>query len=317
MRSRNQEPSGSHLTSDFGLLSVLACALLAAGCPSKAPQDANARNGNTSTVKPQTSNASATSVAYYGYRVIREYPHDPCAFTQGLAYGDGFLYEGTGLYGQSKLIKRDFKTWQVVKQIDLPGLYFGEGITLVGDRIIQLTWQEHTGFVYDKNTLAQTGQFTLATEGWGLTYDGRHLILSDGSNTLSLLDPNTFAQAGQIRVAERHRPIRLLNELEYIPGTAAVAGYVPPRDSEGRAVAGAGSIYANILGATSIVILAPQTGAVTGWINLAGLYTPPADGEGNFVLNGIAYLPESTHLLITGKCWTKMFEIELVPQSRH
>jgi glutaminyl-peptide cyclotransferase len=284
-----RQPSKIALHSSVLVFSLL----LAGGCPSKTSQDANERSGKPSTMNPQTSNRPAPPVvARYGYKVVKEYPHDPCAFTQGLVYENGFLYEGTGLYGQSKLIKRNFKTWDIVKQIDLPGIYFGEGIALVGDRIVQLTWQEHAGFVYDKNTLAQISHFVVTTEGWGLTFDGSRLILSDGTNTLSFLDPNTFARTGQIRVMDRSRMVRLLNELEYIDG----------------------SIYANILGDWSIAILSPQTGNVTGWINLAGLYTPPPDAQDNFVLNGIAWLPESKHLLVTGKCWTKMFEIELVPQ---
>jgi glutamine cyclotransferase len=281
--------------------------LLTAGCPSKTPKDGDSRAqekaGSTpSYAIPQApAGARPPSIPTYGYRVIREYPHDPCAFTQGLIYENGYLYEGTGLYGQSKLIKRDFKTWAIVKQIQLPAWYFGEGITLVGDQIIQLTWQEHTGFVYDKNTFKQIGQFTVATDGWGLTYDGRRLILSDGTNVLYFLDPNTFAETGQLHVAERTRLIRFINELEYID------------DPNAHRLGPAGpQVYANILGDNRIVILSPQTGNVTAWIDLTGLYTPPPDTQDNFVLNGIAYLPESKHLLVTGKCWTKMFEIVLI-----
>jgi glutaminyl-peptide cyclotransferase len=249
-----------------------------------------------------------SSVARYGYKLIREYPHDPCAFTQGLVYENGFLYESTGLYLQSKLIKRNFKTWEVVKQIDLPGIYFGEGIAIVGDRLIQLTWQEHVGLVYDKNTLAQTGHFAVTTEGWGLTYDGSRLILSDGSNTLSFLDPNTFATTGQVRVSDRARIVRLVNELEYVAS--------PPSGAMDSQPGAAGPrIYANILGAWLIAILDPQTGNVTGWIDLTGIYTPAPDAQDNYVLNGIAWLPETRHFLVTGKCWSKMFEIELVRQN--
>ncbi len=273
---------------------VLFCLLLlAAGCPSKPPQDANAPGRKPSTAGRQTAEASPSALAYYRYRVIKEYPHDPCDFTQGLVYDNGFLYEGTGLYGQSRLTQRDFTTLQIVKQIRLPSQYFGEGVALVGNRIIQLTWQEHTGFVYDKNTLHELTRFSFATEGWGLTYDGRRLILSDGSDRLFFLDPNTYAPTGQVRVTDRGRPLREINELEYIDG----------------------AVYANILGANYIAIIAPQTGAVTGWIDLTGLYTPPVNPEGNFVLNGIAWLPKTRHLLVTGKCWTKMFEIELVRKT--
>jgi glutamine cyclotransferase len=212
-----------------------------------------------------------------------------------MVYEDGYLYEGTGLYGQSALIKRDFKTWKIVKMIRLPDRYFGEGVALVGDHVIQLTWREHTGFVYDKETFRELRQFSYNMEGWGLTYDGTRLILSDGSDTLYFLDPNTFSTETQnpasVQVRDQGRPIHYINELEYIDGL----------------------IYANILGANYIAIISPQTGAVTGWINLTGLYTPAPSDEGNHVLNGIAYLPQSKHLLVTGKCWTRLFEIELVP----
>ncbi len=315
-----------HQPSRITLPSLFICPLLflVGGCPSKTPQNGEQK----SEVRDQRSEATTdlrppASVASYGYRVIKEYPHDPCAFTQGLAYENGFLYEGTGLYGQSKLIKRDFKTWAVVKQIDLPGLYFGEGITLVGARIIQLTWQEHAGFVYDKNTLAEIRQFPLATEGWGLTYDGRRLILSDGSNVLSFLDPNTFSRLGQIRVTDRNRMVRFLNELEYISDPAFIQTLKGVRD-QGSGIGNLAPetrtltpvLLANILGAYTIAIIAPQTGHVTGWIDLTGIYTPEPDAQDNFVLNGIAYLPENKHLLVTGKCWTKMFEIELVRRGQ-
>jgi glutaminyl-peptide cyclotransferase len=270
------------------LKSILLCVLLlVGGCPSKTPRDGGQKTEQT----PSSALRPPPSVVYHRYQVIKEYPHDPCDFTQGLIYENGFLYEGTGLYHrQSRLIKRDFKTWEIVKQIRLPDQYFGEGITIVGDRIIQLTWQEHTGFVYDKNTFQELSRFSHAAEGWGLTYDGKRLILSDGSNTLYFLDPNTFAQTGQVRVTDRGRFLRNINELEYIDGL----------------------VYANILGDNRIIIISPQTGDVTGWINLNGLYTPPPGDDDNHVLNGIAYLPESKHLLVTGKCWTKMFEIVLI-----
>ena len=255
---------------------LFAAALLpAGGCPSKTPQNRDQK----SEVRSQTSGRTPAAVALFGYRVIKEYPHDPCAFTQGLVYENGLLYEGTGLYGRSKLIKRDFKTWSVVQQIELPAQYFGEGIALVGDRLVQLTWQEHVGFVYDKNTFARIGQFTVATEGWGLTFDGTRLILSDGSNTLSFLDPNTFASIGQVRVTDRGRPIREINELEYISDPAFLGSLqrsaLPSNLQPPTPV-----VLANILGANVIAIIAPQTGDITGWINLAGLYTPPAGRPG-------------------------------------
>ncbi len=232
-------------------------------------------------------------VPHYRYKVIKTYAHDANNFTQGLVYQDGFLYEGTGLYGRSILIKRDFESGQIVKQTRLPDRYFGEGITLFGDRIVQLTWRSRAGFSYDKETFRQIGTFTYDSQGWGLTHDGKRLILSDGTATIRFLDPNTYAETGRIQVRDEGRPIRQVNELEYIDG----------------------HIYANIWPTDYIAIIAPQSGRVTGWIDLTGLYTPPPNNNNNIVANGIAYLPETKHLLVTGKRWPKMYEIVLVPQT--
>jgi glutamine cyclotransferase len=250
-------------------------------------------------------------VPYYRYRVVKVYPHDSEDFTQGLVYSDGFLYEGTGLYGRSTLTKRPFSTktsdpnsppdaapagyelGPIVKKTRLPDKYFGEGITLLGDKIIQLTWRSRIGFVYDKETLRQIETFTYDTQGWGLTHDGKRLILSDGTATIRFLDPNTYAEIGQLSVRDQRRPIRQINELEYIDG----------------------KIYANIWPTDYIAIISPQDGRVTGWIDLTGLHTPPPNDDNNVVANGIAYLPETKHLLVTGKHWPRMYEIELVPQT--
>lgn len=228
-------------------------------------------------------------IAYYRYKIVRTYPHNARHFTQGLVYHDGALYEGTGLYGQSILTRRELKTNQIVKKSRLPRKYFGEGITLFGDRIIQLTWKSHTGFSYNRKTFRLLDEFRYDTEGWGLTHDGTRLILSDGTDTLRFLDPNTFAETGRLKVRSNGRPLRQINELEFIDG----------------------QIYANILPTDYIAIIAPQTGRVTGWIDLRGLYSPPPSASGS-ILNGIAYIPETKHLLVTGKLWPKMYEIELV-----
>ncbi len=231
--------------------------------------------------------------AYYRYKVIRTYPHNTQNFTQGLVYQDGYLYEGTGLYKQSILIKRNLEEDRIVKQLRLPDQYFGEGVTLFGDKVIQLTWKAQVAFVYDKETFRELDQFTYPGQGWGLTTDGKRLILSDGTYWLRFLDPNTYAETGRIRVGDGRRPLRQINELEYIDG----------------------QIYANVLPTDYIAIISPETGRVTGWIDLTGLYIPPQYSPSNVVLNGIAYIPETKHLLVTGKCWPKMYEIELVPQT--
>ncbi len=255
--------------------------------------------------------ATATCVPYYRYKVVKTYPHDVRSFTQGLIYHDGFLYEGTGLYSQSVLTKRRFpvepsdpnkppetsvpndESGRVIKKTRLPDKYFGEGVTLFGDKVIQLTWRSRIGFAYDRETLRQVGTFSYDTQGWGLTHDGKRLILSDGTATIRFLDPNTYAETGQLRVRDAGRPIRQINELEYIDG----------------------KIYANIWPTDYIAIISPDSGRVTGWIDLTGLHTPPPNDDNNVVANGIAYLPETGHLLVTGKRWPRMYEIELVLQT--
>ncbi len=232
-------------------------------------------------------------IAYYRYKIVRTYPHDTQNFTQGLVYEDGHLYEGTGLYKQSILIKRDLEENRIVKQIRLPDRFFGEGVTVFGDKVIQLTWKSQVAFVYDKETFRELDQFSYSGQGWGLTSDGTRLILSDGSYTLRFLDPNTYAETGRIRVGDGRRPLRQLNELEYIDG----------------------QIYANVLPTDYIAIISPETGRVTGWIDLTGLYIPPQYSPSDVVLNGIAYIPETKHLLVTGKRWPKIYEIELVKQT--
>lgn len=236
---------------------------------------------------------SEPPIAYYRYKIIKTYSHDTRNFTQGLAYEDGFLYEGTGLFKQSILIKRDLENDRIVKRLRLPDRYFGEGIALFGDKVIQLTWKSQVAFVYDKTTFRELDQFTYSGQGWGLTSDGTRLILSDGTSTLRFLDPNTYAETGRIQVGDGRRPLRQLNELEYIDG----------------------QIYANVLPTDYIAIISPETGRVTGWIDLTGLYIPPQYSPSNVVLNGIAYIPETKHLLVTGKCWPNIYQIELIPQT--
>lgn len=225
-----------------------------------------------------------------GYRVIASYPHDPQAFTQGLIYENGQLFEGTGLNGRSSLRRVELTTGNVLQSVALADQYFGEGIVALGDKIYQLTWQNRLGFIYDKTTFEQIGQFSYATEGWGLTTDGSHLILSDGTSTIYFLDPTSFEVVKQIVVDNpTGGPISQINELEYING----------------------EIYANIWQTDKIVRIDPNSGRVLGWIDLTGLLAPE-DRNGVDVLNGIAYDPENQRLFVTGKLWPKLFEIELV-----
>jgi len=224
-----------------------------------------------------------------GYKVIHTFPHDPDAFTQGLLYYDGFLYEGTGLNGHSSVRKVELTTGRVLQKVDLPYAYFGEGLVLWKDKLIELTWQSKIGFVYDRATLRQTGSFTYGREGWGITHDDKRLIMSDGSSTLYFWDPETFKEIGHLDVDDKGRSVPELNELEYIHG----------------------EIYANIWQTDRIARISPTTGHVTGWINLQGLL-PAADlsDPGN-VLNGIAYDAKQNRLFVTGKRWPKLFEIRI------
>ncbi len=239
-----------------------------------------------------------SSAPVYTYRLITPYPHDPAAFTQGLVWQDGNLYEGTGRYGQSSLRRVNLETGGVEQMVSLPETYFGEGIVVWEDKIIQITWQEQTAFVYDRETFAQVGQFSYETEGWGITHDGRRLIMSDGTNTLFFRDPDTFAETGQVQVMDGSVPITRLNELEFIEG-------------EGLQ----GEVWANIWQTDRIARINPETGQVTGWVDLTGLRPPETLADSNAVLNGIAYDAENGRLFVTGKLWPTLFEIDVIPGS--
>jgi glutamine cyclotransferase len=244
-----------------------------------------------SALRPVQSERS--SVPVYGYRIVNIYPHDPGAFTQGLFYHSGFLYEGTGLHGRSSLRKVELETGNVLKRHDLPEKYFGEGIAFCGNRLIQLTYQERIGFVYDPD-LRPVGSFNYPTEGWGLTCDGAHLILSDGTATLHWLDAKTFKVIKKITVTDKGRPVGHLNELEYIKG----------------------EIFANIWETDTIARISPDTGEVTGWIDLCGLSRQLGQEAPIDVLNGIAYDAQGDRLFVTGKFWPKLFEIRLFRKTR-
>ncbi len=226
----------------------------------------------------------------YGFKVINEYPHDPEAYTQGLEFEDGVLYESTGQNGKSTLRKVNYQTGEVIKKIDLDEQYFGEGMTIKGDEIILLTWQSNVGFVYNKNTFTKTTEFAYgrSTQGWGICYDGERLIKSDGSSRLYFLNKDTYAEEGSVEVFNDKGPVDSLNELEYIDG----------------------KVYANVYTKDIIVIIDPQTGAIEGEINLIGIY--PDKQDTNNELNGIAYDRKGDRLFVTGKNWRKLYEIELV-----
>jgi glutamine cyclotransferase len=229
----------------------------------------------------------------YRYEVIRAYPHDPEAFTQGLVYQEGFLYEGTGIWGESSLRKVELHAGRALKLYKLPEEYFGEGITIWGDKIIPLTWRSQAGFVYHKETFELLRTFSYPTEGWGITHDGKKLIMSDGTNTLYLWNPETFEEIGRIEVYDRATPVNLLNELEFVDGL----------------------IFANVWQTDRIAVIDLRTGRVGAWIDLTGLLKPEDRTGDEDVLNGIAYDAQKDRLFVTGKYWPKLFEVELVPSD--
>ena len=255
---------------------VLAAAMMAGGATVSTPQKAR-----------------EAPPAEYGYTVVRSYPHDRDAFTQGLEYVDGVLYEGTGRNGHSGIRRVKLETGEVLQAQPLDARYFGEGITVWKNRIIQLTWQSEVGFVYDRQTFKRQRTFQYTGEGWGLTHDGTRLIMSDGSSsgTLKFFDPETLRQTGTITVRDGGRPVAHLNELEFVKG----------------------QIYANVWQTDRIAIIAPKTGRVTGWVDLHGLLDPREAG-GVDVLNGIAYDAAGDRLFVTGKLWPRIFEIRLIPK---
>jgi glutamine cyclotransferase len=228
-----------------------------------------------------------------GYRVVNAYPHDSHAYTQGLIYRDGFLFESTGLNGRSTLRKVKLETGEVIRQVAIDSAYFAEGLTDWNGQLVQLTWQSHIGFLYDLATFNVARTFTYSGEGWGLTHDRTRLIMSDGSESLRFLDPKTLRETGRVTVRDGSLAIKNLNELEYVRG----------------------EIFANIWHTDRIARIAPESDRVTGWIDLRGLLSQVYRLEPEAVLNGIAYDEVHDRLFVTGKLWPKLFEIRL--ERRH
>lgn len=259
---------------------------------------AAACNNNKTEVKTDNTSVPVPDnvPAVIAYDVVNEYPHDVTAFTEGLEYRDGFLYEGTGQYGYSDLRKTDLKTGKVQQLTKMEPRFFGEGITILNGKIYQLTYREGKGFVYDLATLKQEKAFSFNTEeGWGMTNNGTHLIFDDGSNILHFIDPSTFKEVKQLAVTDEHGPVQEINELEMIHGF----------------------IYANQWQTDLILKIDTATGHVVGRADLGNLRQrygiAPVSGRRNApdVLNGIAYDAANNRIYITGKNWPKLFEIKL------
>lgn len=265
---------------------LLTCALFASVI--------SACTNNTPTPTPIAATPTPTKPAgiiNYTYNIVQTMPHDTSAFTEGLTILDGKLYESNGQNGASDVRIVDLKTGAVKNSVKLDAQYFGEGMTILNGKIYQLTWQNHQGFIYDENTLAKLGEFAYTNEGWGLTNDGRFLIMSDGTNAITFLNPETFQVQKIVYVYDKGQPLPNINELEYIKGV----------------------LYANIWHADKVVQIDPALGEIIGWIDFSGLRSPEAQQNQEAVLNGIAYDSASDQLFVTGKLWDKLFEVKLIP----
>lgn len=262
-----------------GLIFALSLATIGISCKSE-------RNANPAVNTPSGSMAAAPNS---GYQIVKEYPHDPEAYTQGLIFADGSLLESTGRTGQSTLRRVELQTGKVLERIDIPRPYFAEGLAQLKGKLYQLTWQHGVGFIYDSATFAKLGEFKYSGEGWGLTTDGQRLILSDGTNVLRFFDPEDFKLSKTIAVLDRGRAVMELNELEFVQG----------------------EVYANVWHNPRIARIDPQTGRVKDWIDLTGLRELSGVRDEEGVLNGIAYDETSGRLFVTGKLWPKLFEIRL------
>jgi glutamine cyclotransferase len=237
--------------------------------------------------------AFAANPQYYDYEIVNSYPHDPEAFTQGLFLKDGFLYESTGIWGRSSIRKVELKSGKVLQKRDLPAEIFGEGVAPWAGDIVGLTWRDGYGYVADGKDFKEERRFTYAGEGWGLTSDGKRLIMSDGTATLRFIDPTSLAETHRVTVTVRGKPLALLNELEWVDG----------------------EVFANVWGSGFIVRIDPESGIVAGVIDLRSLRKQLGAAPAAEVLNGVAYDEKGKRLFVTGKLWPKLFEIKLKPRA--
>ena len=272
--SFNRRPSSAApIKNAFFSVVIIGIGLLFSGCdPSK-----DTRTGSSST--PNT----------VGYEIVNTFPHDPGAYTQGLEFYNGKLLESTGEVGRSSLREVELATGSITRRVTVPPPYFAEGLTLLNGKIYQITWQHQVGFIYGVNTFDKLGEFKYYGEGWGLTHANGQLILSDGTNRLRFLDPETFQVKKTINVMHKGAPVRELNELEFVNG----------------------EIFANVWHEDRIARINPENGEVNGWIDLKGLLAPGEVKDREAVLNGIAYDDQSKRLFVTGKMWPKLFEIRI------
>jgi len=280
-------PKTSKILLLFSLWALLAVSLSACGVTAAPTATVTPTNTSTPTIPPSATPKGA--VPTYTYRVVQRWPHDTSAFTEGLAFADGKLYESDGLNGKSSVRIVELQTGSIEKKVDLAAEYFGEGLALLGGKLYQLTWKNQKGFVYDEGSLEKTGEFSYQGQGWGLAQDGSSLVMSNGSNVIAFIDPQTFRVQRTIRVFDRGIPVVNINELEFIKG----------------------EIYANVWLTDRIARIDPVSGDILGWIDLSGLRPAETLKDKEAVLNGIAYDAANERLFITGKRWPTLFEIKL------
>lgn len=273
------------------LFGVVAAVVVAQGGPTRGSSNRERPEVSTEEVTPVTPRGAVEIPEALRVRVIERRPHDTDAFTQGLLWHQGELYESTGLEGESSVRRVDLATGEVRQRIELSEDFFAEGLALVGDRLFQITWQDGKAFVYDRRTFEKVAEHTYEGEGWGLCWDGTDLVMSDGSDRLFFRDPETFAVRRTVRVTKVGRPLRYLNELECVDG----------------------KVWANVWQRDEIVRIDPTSGVVEATVDASGLLTPE-ERRHTDVLNGIAWIPERRRFVITGKLWPWTFEVELIPR---
>ena len=288
--AKSEEDRDGAMRRRRSLVLALVGVLLIAGCrQGVGARDAGgAGDGHAAQAPASSASCQAPTCSF---EVVDSWPHDPGAYTQGLVYHEGRLFESTGLNGRSSLREVELATGKVLRRVDLPEAYFAEGMTIFGDRIYQLTWQSGKGFVYDLQSFQLQSEFAYEGEGWGLTHDGRHLVMSDGTSRIRFLDPGSLAVLRTVDVVDNGQPVAWLNELEYVRG----------------------EIYANVWPTDRIARIDPQSGAVLGWIDLTGLLGPEDQTPTAEVLNGIAYDAAHDRLFVTGKFWPRLYQIRLKP----
>ena len=297
---RGVRGTASGICRDIAFVQHLPCVMI----PHNAPKDRRSRGTLWAVVVlallsagmawgcPECHAATPDDIPPYTYSLVKAWPHDRGAFTEGLVFCGGQLIESTGLNGRSTLRKVDLESGRVLQEVKLPDQFFGEGIAVLGGRIFQLTWQSHRGFIYDLKSLASEGEFPFTGEGWGLTTDGHSLIMTDGTNRIRFIDPATFQVTRTLDVLAHGHPVKMLNELEYVKG----------------------ELYANVWQTEFILRIDPATGAIRGVIDLVGILPQSDRARDTDVMNGIAYDAEGDRLFVTGKNWPKLFEVKVVPR---